>query len=131
MTPALLWVGLAFVAAVAQLGRNLGQRNLVRGPGALSRDTANAARYWVGFPLALLVFLALGPILELAPFWAPQPVLCLSRGIVSNHCHRFADSLIPAAGLWHWGGLSENRKSADGAGGAPRHCRGPGPICGP
>ena len=54
------WVVLAFIAAGAQLGRNLGQRNLVKGADALSRDTANAARYWVGLPLALLAFGALG-----------------------------------------------------------------------
>ena len=69
MNGSLFWVLLAFIAAGAQLGRNLGQRNLVKGPGALSRDTANAARYWVGLPLALW-FYSLGPSALAGLAWA-------------------------------------------------------------
>jgi len=57
-----LWIVLAVLAAAAQLGRNLQQRQLVRdlpGRPGLSRDVANAARYWVGLPLSALVLAGL------------------------------------------------------------------------
>ena len=65
------WVILGLFAAVTHVARNLYQRRLVRPLGdrpALSRDIANAARYWVGLPVAGLV---LSVLLFVAPVW-PQ-----------------------------------------------------------
>lgn len=70
-----LWIVLALVAAVAQLGRNIGQRALVSGQGALSRDVANAARYWVGLPLAVLIFLALIWVLDVWPHFGARTLI--------------------------------------------------------
>ncbi len=56
------WLLLALIAALTHVARNLYQRRLVRPLGdrpALSRDMANAARYWVGLPLASLVLVSL------------------------------------------------------------------------
>ena len=72
-----LWIILAFVAALAQIGRNLGQRQLVQpleGRPALSRDMANAARYWVGLPLAAVTLGALLWISPTAPTLSVRPV---------------------------------------------------------
>ena len=63
------WIGLGVFAALTHVARNLFQRQLIRArPGvpALSREVANAARYWVGLPLALLVLL---------PLWVTAPTV--------------------------------------------------------
>ncbi len=75
---ALLWIFLAVLAAAAQLIRNLGQRQLVRdlpGRPALSRDVANAARYWVGLPLSSLALWALLSISPERPELGMRPIL--------------------------------------------------------
>ena len=65
----MFWIFLAFVAAFTHVARNLYQRRLITAQGGrpgLSRDVANAARYWVGFPLSGALLLA---ILAISPQW--------------------------------------------------------------
>lgn len=75
---ALLWILLAVLAAAAQLVRNLGQRQLVKdlpGRPALSRDVANAARYWVGLPLSALLLWGLLSLTPERPQLGMRPIL--------------------------------------------------------
>jgi len=77
------WILLALLAAVTHVARNLSQRRLVRptltAP-ALSRDVANAARYWVGLPLAGAVLLALMALTPARPILAPWPIFFACLG---------------------------------------------------
>ena len=71
------WIALGLFAAVTHVARNLYQRRLVqpspRGP-ALPRDVANAARYWIGLPLALVAFFILLGLSPASPQLGSRPL---------------------------------------------------------
>ena len=68
---------------MTHVARNLYQRRLVQPLGtrpALPRDVANAARYWVGLPLALIVFLILLTLSPTGPHLTPYPLFFACLG---------------------------------------------------
>ena len=79
----LFWIFLGLFAAGTHVARNLYQRRLVRPLGdrpALSRDVANAARYWVGLPFAVLVLVWLLPLSPVQPQLSGRAILFAMLG---------------------------------------------------